>query len=136
MQVSRFCQISTVVLAILWVSIPARAQAITNLPQHVIASEGSSTAASEGSSGAQAKVQWHYGGFADFGYLLDFNHPANEIFRSRGTTWHVDDPHLNMAAASISRDVSEQSRWGTQLTIQAGKDTQVFGLSATAPNLP
>src|SRR4051812_43859268 len=35
--------------------------------------------------------QWQYGGFVDLGYLLDFNHPANNIFRSRGTTWHVDD---------------------------------------------
>src|SRR6266511_822283 len=34
-----------------------------------------------------------YGGFIDLGYLLDFNHPANQIFRSRGTTWHVDDLH-------------------------------------------
>ncbi len=23
------------------------------------------------------KSRWHYGGFADVGYLLDFNHPAN-----------------------------------------------------------
>jgi hypothetical protein len=80
--------------------------------------------------------QWHYGGFTDFGYLLDFNHPANEIFRSRGTTWHVDDVHINMAAAYIRKDATEQSRWGTQLTVQGGKDTQVFGFSATAPSLP
>ena len=82
------------------------------------------------------KPQWHYGGFVDFGYLLDFNHPANQIFRSRGTTWHVDDVHLNMAAAYIKKDPTDQSRWGAQLTVQGGKDSQVFGFSATAPNLP
>src|SRR5258708_3953705 len=82
-----------------------------------------------------SKPQWQYGGFFDVGYLLDFNHPANDIFRSRGTTWHVDDVHLNMAAAYIKRDATEQSRWGTQLTVQGGKDSQVFGFSATAPKL-
>jgi hypothetical protein len=79
--------------------------------------------------------QWQYGGFIDLGYLLDFNHPANQIFRSRGTAWHVDDLHLNMAAAYAKKKTSEQSRWGAELTVQAGKDSQVFGFSATAPNL-
>jgi hypothetical protein len=83
-----------------------------------------------------AAPQWQYGGFIDLGYLLDFNHPANQIFRSRGTTWHVDDLHLNMAAAYVKKKASEQSRWGAELTIQGGKDSQVFGFSATAPNLP
>src|SRR5215470_6960451 len=40
---------------------------------------------------------WQYGGFIDLGYLLDFNHPANNVFRSRGTAWHVDELDLNMA---------------------------------------
>ncbi len=85
---------------------------------------------------ASPQPQWHYGGFVDLGYLLDFNHPANKIFRSRGTTWHVDDLHMNMAAAYIRKDATEQSHWGTQLTVQGGKDAEVFGFSATAPNLP
>src|SRR5437867_7353144 len=42
-----------------------------------------------------SKPQWQYGGFVDLGYLLDFNHPANRIFRSRGTAWHVDRLYLN-----------------------------------------
>ena len=44
--------------------------------------------------------RWQYGGFADVGYLRDFNDPANKLFRSRGTAWHVDDLHLNMMGAS------------------------------------
>jgi len=40
--------------------------------------------------------EWQYGGFLDVGYLFDFNHPTNKLFRSRGTAWHVDDLHLNM----------------------------------------
>jgi hypothetical protein len=83
----------------------------------------------------QPKPSWNYGGFVDVGYLLDFNHPANEIFRSRGTAWHVDDLHLNMAGAYVRKDPSESSRWGVQLTIQGGKDSEVFGFSATEPNI-
>ncbi len=79
--------------------------------------------------------QWHYGGFIDLGYLLDFNHPANRIFRSRSTAWHVDRVHLNMAGAYLKKQASEKSRWGVELTAQGGKDTEVFGFSATAPNV-
>jgi hypothetical protein len=79
---------------------------------------------------------WQYGGFVDLGYSLDFNHPANGIFRSRGTAWHVDEVDLNMAAAYVKKKTSEESRWGTELAVQAGKDTEVFGFSATAPKFP
>ena len=79
---------------------------------------------------------WQYGGFVDLGYSLDFNHPANGIFRSRGTVWHVDEVDLNMAGAYVKKKATEPSRWGLELTLQAGKDSQVFGFSATAPNFP
>src|SRR5438093_13637122 len=29
---------------------------------------------------APSKPQWQYGGFIDLGYLLDFNHPSNQLF--------------------------------------------------------
>jgi len=79
---------------------------------------------------------WHFGGFLDVGYLLDFNHPANHLFRSRGTTPRVDEVKLNMAAIYARKDASEKSRWGMELTLQAGEDSKVFGFSATAPNFP
>jgi len=79
--------------------------------------------------------KWNYGAFLDVGYLLDFNHPENRVFRSRGTTWHVDRPQINMAAFYLRKKASEDSRWGVELTAQAGKDAEVFGFSATAPNL-
>lgn len=84
---------------------------------------------------AVADRQWEYGGFADAGYLFDHNHPANKVFRSRGTTWHVDALHLNMAGAYVRKKASHQSRWGTELLVQAGKDDEIFGFSATAPTL-
>lgn len=83
----------------------------------------------------QSKIEWQYGGFFDLGYSLDFNHPANHIFRSRGTTWHVDNVYLNMIAVYLRKRPTEESRWGVELTAQAGKDTEVFGFSATAPNI-
>jgi Putative beta-barrel porin-2, OmpL-like. bbp2 len=83
----------------------------------------------------QTKSAWHYGGFADLGYLLDFNHPANHLFRNRGTTPRVDELDLNMAAIYLTKDASEKSRWGMELEAQAGEDSKIFGFSATAPNL-
>ena len=80
--------------------------------------------------------QWFYGGFVDAAYLLDFNHPSNDLFRSRGTAYKVDEPIVNIAAAYLRKTTSESSRWGFELTTQAGQDTRIFGFSATAPNLP
>lgn len=79
--------------------------------------------------------QWLYGGFLDSAYLLDFNHPANDLFRSRGTAYKVDYPILNMAAAYVRKTSSESSRWGMEFTLQGGQDSRIFGFSATAPNL-
>src|SRR5438309_4632804 len=86
-----------------------------------------------GSSAAQST--WQYGGFIDAGYQHDFNYPANHLFRSRGTTFHVNEADLNMTVVYLKKQASESSRWGTELTLQAGKDSEVFGFSATAPNL-
>jgi len=93
-------------------------------------------AASPGTQNPPVKPRWLYGGFADFSYALDFNHPSNHLFRSRGTTPRVDEAKLNMAALYLRKDASEQSRWGMELTVQGGEDSKIFGYSATAPNFP
>ena len=82
-----------------------------------------------------AAAAWSFGAFADGAYLHDFNDPANHLFRSRGTTFHVNEPVLDMAGLSATKAPSVASRWGTELTIHAGKDAEVFGFSATAPNI-
>src|SRR6266705_1235172 len=79
--------------------------------------------------------KWHYGGFADLGYLLDFNHPSNHLFRNRSTTFRVNEVDLNMAGAYVKKDASERSRWGAELTLQAGRDSEGFGFSPSAPNV-
>ena len=81
------------------------------------------------------KIEGHYGGFVDLGYLLDFNYPANHLFRNRGTTPNVNEVDLNMAEAYIRKDASDVSRWGVELGVQGGNDSRLFGFSATAPNL-
>jgi Putative beta-barrel porin-2, OmpL-like. bbp2 len=82
-----------------------------------------------------APPAWQYGGFLDVGHLHDFNAPRNHLFRNRGTTPRVDELDVNMAGVAIKKQTSESSRWGTELTAQAGKDSELFGFSATAPNL-
>ena len=84
---------------------------------------------------ASSTTPWQYGGFLDLGYLLGFNHPSNHLFRSRGTTFHVDNLYVNMAAVYGKRKISEESRWGAEFTAQGGKDSELFGFSATAPNI-
>lgn len=84
---------------------------------------------------ANASAGWQYGGFVDLAYPYDFQHPDNKLFRSRGTVWHVDDLYLNMIGAYAKRKASERSRWGAELLVHAGKDDEIFGFSATAPNL-
>ncbi len=85
---------------------------------------------------APPKSPWQYGGFADAAYLWDSNHPSNDLFRSRGTAYRVEEPVLNMAGAYVRKTASESSRWGMELTLEGGLDSRVFGFSATAPNLP
>lgn len=82
---------------------------------------------------ASQASEWQVGGFTDVGYLLNLNHPANKAFRSRGTTWRTDAVHLNMSAVCLRKESTADSRWGIELTGQFGKDTELFGFSATAP---
>src|SRR5215470_8114828 len=106
-------------------------EAMRDTPQ-----ETQSQAAEQSSTPAEApKSLWKYNGFLDFGYLLDFNHPANHLFRDRGTTFRVDELDLNMAGAGIKKDATQDSRWGMEFSVQGGKDSATFGFSATAPNV-
>jgi len=84
---------------------------------------------------ANTLPQWHYGVFADLAYLKDTNSPANDLYRFRSTTPNVDEPVLDMAAGFVRKDAIPESRWGMELTLQGGKDSQEFGYSGTAPNL-
>ena len=83
----------------------------------------------------QSDSKWQYGGFVDLAYPLDFNHPENHLFRSRGTAFRTDSVWLNMAGAYARKKPTKDSRWGFELTAHTGKDDEFFGFSATAPNI-
>lgn len=100
------------------------------------ADDGLSQAKTAPPAGEPAVPDVTYGGFVDVGYLRAFNDPLNKLFRSRGTAWHVNDLHLNMTAAYAKKKASERSPWGAELLVHAGKDDEIFGFSATAPNMP
>ncbi|MGH7236097.1 MAG: outer membrane beta-barrel protein [Nitrospiraceae bacterium] len=81
------------------------------------------------------KSDWRYGGFADLGYSLNFNFPQNHLWRNRSTTPRVNELDLNMAGASVRKDVTEQSRWGMELLVQGGQDAKDFGFHVNQPKV-
>ncbi len=118
-------------LLVVWV-VAGNAQRVeTSLP-----TSGEAAEQEQDDDAQNAPTGWQYGAFLDAAYLWDNNHPANELFRSRGTTYKLDQPIVNMAGAYIRKSASESSRWGLEFIAQAGQDTRIFGFSATAPNLP
>src|SRR5262245_6611264 len=80
-------------------------------------------------------IEWKYGAFIDVGRLSSSTSPSNHLFRNRGTTRRLDEWELNMAGAYLKKTPSESSRWGVELTGQGGRDSELFGFSATAPNI-
>src|SRR5258708_39186188 len=74
-----------------------------------------------------ANPEWQYGGFIDAAYLLDFNHPSHDLFRSRGTAYKLDEPILNMADAYLRKTATESWRWGMKVTHQVGRDPKFCG---------
>jgi hypothetical protein len=83
-----------------------------------------------------APPAWRIGGTCDVAFLNDNNDPDNQLFRTRGTTPRVDALVVNMTAVSLRKTPTVASRWGVELTAQAGYDSNAFGFSPTAPNLP
>jgi len=78
---------------------------------------------------------WHYGGFVDLGYSLNFNFPENHQFRNRSTTPRVNELDLNMGAVYVKKDATPQSRWGMELMGQGGQDALAFGFGTNLPSV-
>ncbi len=74
-------------------------------------------------AGATAST-WRYGAYLDASYPLNFNFPENHQWRSKSTTYRTNELTPNMAMTYARKDASEDSRWGLQLGVQAGYDTQ------------
>ena len=86
-------------------------------------------------SRSQNPIEWQYGAFVDVGRLFSSTSPSNHLFRNRGTTPRMDEWDLNMTGAYLRKAPSESSRTGVELTVQEGRDSEIFGFSATAPNI-
>jgi Putative beta-barrel porin-2, OmpL-like. bbp2 len=117
------------------VATPVAAQTQNTRTQSDPSTSSAAEAADTTPGQSSVERRWTYGGFVDAAYLLNFNDPPNRLFRSRGTVWHTDDVYLNMSGVYVRKKPSGQDRWGAELLAQTGKDDEVFGFSATAPNI-
>ncbi len=70
--------------------------------------------------------EWHYGGYADVSYAVDFNFPENHLWRSKGTTPRVNEFAPNMLMAYVQKNPTVASRWGMEFGIQGGYDTNAL----------
>ena len=78
--------------------------------------------------------KWAYGVYLDLGYTINFNNPGNGLWRSKSTTFEVDDPRVNMALAYLHKEATPQSRWGIEFALQTGVETD--GLIPEPPPEP
>ncbi len=65
---------------------------------------------------------WDYGLYLDVGLNKNFNNPNNKRWRSKGTTFKVNQPQVNLAMGYVSKEATSQSRWGIEFGLQAGVD--------------
>ena len=66
---------------------------------------------------------WQYGGFVDVAYLVNYNFPENHEWRSKQTTPRTNEFAPNMGLVYLRKDPAVESRWGIELALQAGYDT-------------
>ena len=78
-----------------------------------------------GSSEALSSL-WRYGAYFDLSYILNFNFPENHLWRNRSTAARHNEFAPNMALLYVRKDVNESSRWGMELGVQGGYDTERF----------
>ena len=69
------------------------------------------------------KNGWHFRSYLDLGYVYNFNQPANGVWRSKGTTFEVNNPRVNMFMGYVQKDATPESRWGLEFGMQGGIDT-------------
>lgn len=75
---------------------------------------------------AKGVSDWHYGGFVDLSYPINFNFPENHRWRDRSTTARHNELAPNMAVVYVRKDLSAESRWGMELGVQGGYDSKDF----------
>ncbi len=119
----------------LWLALPASAQDAAESPARPRGLEQEAGHAPPSSQRPSPSPEWHYGGFLDLGYSLNFNFPENHLFRGRSTTPRVNELDLNMAGAYIKKDATIDSRWGTELAVHGGQDAKDFAFGVNEPKV-
>ena len=66
---------------------------------------------------------WRYGAYLDLGYNYNFNQPGNKLWRSKATTFEVNDPRVNMVMGYVRNGATPDSPWGFEFGVQGGIDT-------------
>lgn len=67
---------------------------------------------------------WDHSLYLDLGYGSSSNNPENNLWRSKGTTFKLNQPQVNLAMAYVSKEAAPQSRWGIEFGLQTGVDTE------------
>ena len=115
------------------VSVLLSVAAETQQTERVHTGAATASPATNSDQGASSKFVWQYKGFVDLGYLLDFNHPSNHLFRNRGTAPRVDEVDLNHGEHLHKVKMSIRIKVGHGIGGTGGrglKEVQVLGDSA------
>ncbi|MHC4956564.1 MAG: outer membrane beta-barrel protein [Planctomycetota bacterium] len=67
----------------------------------------------------------HYRLYVDAGYSYSSTQPVNRLWRSKITDYRIDRLELNLALAKLWKRATRESRWGYELGLQAGVDTEL-----------
>jgi len=76
---------------------------------------------------------WSFRLYFDGGYGASSTEPDNGLWRSKGTTFKLDSPQLNLAMGVARKKPTAQSRWGVSFGLQTGVDTENLVTSSPPP---
>jgi len=82
-------------------------------------------------SAADGSGGWSYQLYVDAGYAAADNDPANRTWRSKATTFELDDARLFLGMGQVRKEATPGSRWGVEFGLQTGVDSE--GLVPGAP---
>jgi len=71
-------------------------------------------------------TDWRYGAYLDLSYIVNFNFPDNDLWRSRSTSNRHNELAPNMGLAYVRKDATTESRWGGEFGFQGGHDSKDF----------
>ena len=75
----------------------------------------------------------HYQLYLDAGYAYSSNQPANNLWRTKTTTFKLDWLEVNLAMAQAWKEPTASSRWGFEFGLQTGVDTELADPGSDPP---